>query len=96
MTLLERYNAFYNDECASLPHGGPISMGEMQAMTLECMVKAFKRKYNLDPIPAEEILGLALQIRIQSHLWLHKSEPDDTLILGTTSKSGTEKTGAEK
>ena len=65
MTLLERYNQFYNDECAALPSGGPISHEELQAMTLECMVKAFKRKYNLDPIPADEIVGLALQLRMQ-------------------------------
>ena len=96
MTLLERYNDFYNLECAALPSGGPISMEEMQATALESLVYAFKRKYHLDPIPAEEIVGLALQLRMQSHLWLHKLELDDTLILGTTSKSGTEKTGAEK
>jgi hypothetical protein len=65
MTLLERYNQFYNDECAALPSGGPVSHEELQAMALECMVKAFKRKYNLDPIPAEEIVGLALQLRMQ-------------------------------
>ena len=65
MTLLERYNDFYNLECAALPSGGPISHEELQAMALECMVKAFKRKYNLDPIPAEEIVGLALQLRMQ-------------------------------
>ena len=72
MTLLERYNQFYNDECASLPSGGPISHEELQAMALECMVKAFKRKYRLDPIPAQEILDLALALREQSNLWLQK------------------------
>jgi hypothetical protein len=70
MTLLERYNQFYNDECASLPHGGPISMEEMQALSLECMVHAFKRKYHLDPIPSEEILTLAEQLRSQGHGYL--------------------------
>ncbi len=39
-TVLRRYNAFYNEECASLSTGGPISMEHMQAMTLECMVDA--------------------------------------------------------
>jgi hypothetical protein len=29
------------------------------------MVKAFKRKYNLDPIPADEILTLAEQLAEQ-------------------------------
>jgi len=72
MTLLERYNQFYNDECAALPSGGPISHEELQAMALECMVRAFKRKYHLDPIPAQEILDLALALREQSDLWLQK------------------------
>ena len=72
MTLLERYNQFYNDECAALPSGGPISHEELQAMALESMTKAFKRKYHLDPIPAEEILDLALALREQSDLWLQK------------------------
>ena len=39
-TVLRRYNAFYNEECASLSTGGPISMEHMQAMTLECMIDA--------------------------------------------------------
>ena len=72
MTLLERYNQFYNDQCSALPHGGPISMEEMQALALESMVYAFKRKYHLDPIPAQEILDLALALREQSDLWLQK------------------------
>ena len=65
MTLLERYNTFYNDECAAIPSGGPVSMEEMQALALESMVKAFKRKYHLDPIPAQEILDLAFLLRCQ-------------------------------
>ena len=72
MTLLERYNQFYNDECAALPSGGPVSHEELQAMALECMVYAFKRKYHLDPIPAQEILNLAVSLRAQSDLWLQK------------------------
>jgi hypothetical protein len=72
MTLLERYNQFYNDECAALPSGGPISHEELQAMALECMVCAFKRKYHLDPIPAQEILDLAVALREQSDPWLQK------------------------
>jgi hypothetical protein len=72
MTLLERYNQFYNDECAAIPSGGPISMEELQAVTLESMIYAFKRKYHLDPIPAQEILDLALALREQSDLWLQK------------------------
>jgi len=72
MTLLERYNQFYNDECSALTNGGPISVEELQAMTLESMVYAFKRKYHLDPIPAQDILDLALALREQSDMWLQK------------------------
>jgi hypothetical protein len=72
MTLLERYNELYNDACASLPHGGPVSVEELQATALESLVYAFKRKYHLDLIPAQEILDLALALREQSDLWLQK------------------------
>jgi len=41
-TVLRRYNTFYNEECASLSTGGPISMEHMQAMTLECMIDALR------------------------------------------------------
>jgi hypothetical protein len=74
MTLLERYNEFYNLECSSLPSGGPISHEELQAMALESMTKAFKRKYHLDPIPAEEILTLAQQLRSQGHGYLQQQK----------------------
>ena len=40
MTLLERFNEFYNLECAALPQGGPISMDALQGMALESFVKA--------------------------------------------------------
>ena len=41
-TVLRRYNTFYNEECASLSTGGPISMEHMQAMALECMIDALR------------------------------------------------------
>ena len=65
MTLLDRYNQLYNLECAAIPSGGPITMEELQAIALESMVKAFKRKYHLEPIPADYILDLAKQLRAQ-------------------------------
>ena len=40
MALLERFNEFYNLECAALPQGGPISMEHLQAMTLESLLMA--------------------------------------------------------
>ena len=39
-SLLDRYNAAYNLECAALPQGGPISMEHLQAMALESLLMA--------------------------------------------------------
>ena len=46
MKILDRYNDFYNLEMSALPHGQALSMEHLQAITLECAVKAFARKYN--------------------------------------------------
>ena len=40
--ILERYNQFYNAECASLTHGTPITPEFQQAMTLDCMLDAIR------------------------------------------------------
>ena len=68
MNLLDRYNDFYNDECAGLTYGGPISMQEMQALALECMVMAFicenlSREHNA--ISIDDIRELADQLAEQ-------------------------------
>jgi hypothetical protein len=66
MRLIDRYNQFYNDECAGLSHGTPISMEHLQAITLECAVKAFARKYNYkESIPVEDLLFLAKELMTQ-------------------------------
>jgi hypothetical protein len=66
MNILQRYNQFYNDECSGLSHGTPISMEHLQAITLECTVKAFARKYNLkESIPVEDLLYLAKELMSQ-------------------------------
>jgi hypothetical protein len=66
MKLIDRYNQFYNDECAGLSHGTPISMEHLQSITLECAVKAFARKYNLkESIPVEDLLYLAKELMEQ-------------------------------
>jgi hypothetical protein len=68
MKLIDRYNQFYNQECAGLPHGMPISMEQLQAISLESMCKAFARKYNLrESIPVEDILNLAEQLHKQGN-----------------------------
>ena len=49
--VLQRYNDYYNMECASLPTGGPISMEHMQMITLQSAIDALRcenlnREYN--------------------------------------------------
>jgi tRNA U34 5-carboxymethylaminomethyl modifying GTPase MnmE/TrmE len=66
MKLLDRYNQFYNDTCAGLPHGGPISMEELQSLALRSAIYAFSRKYNMkDQIPVEDLENLADLIEAQ-------------------------------
>ena len=66
MNILNRYNQFYNDECSGLSHGTPISMEHLQAITLECTVRAFVRKYNYkESIPVEDLLYLAKELMRQ-------------------------------
>jgi hypothetical protein len=66
MNILQRYNDFYNLEMMSLPHGMAISIEHLQAITLECAVKAFARKYNYkENIPVEDLLYLAKELMRQ-------------------------------
>ena len=74
-TVLRRYNAFYNDECASLPHGTPISPEHMQAMTLECMIDALicenmNVEYNV--IAIDDIKDLIEALHQQSNEYLKR------------------------
>ena len=55
MKLIDRYNEFYNDECSSMPHGGPITMPQLQAVALECMLKTFYKEHDGDKILVEDI-----------------------------------------
>ena len=66
MNILNRYNQFYNLEMSALPHGQPLSMEHLQAITLECTVRAFVRKYNYkESIPVEDLLYLAKELMKQ-------------------------------
>ena len=59
--ILERYNRFYNTECSSLAHGTPITPEFQQAMTLECMVAAFRcvdTNHEFDTIRTDDINDL--------------------------------------
>ena len=49
--VLQRYNDYYNMECASLPHGTPITPEHQQMITLQSMIDALRcenlnREYN--------------------------------------------------
>jgi hypothetical protein len=43
--VLQRYNDYYNMECASLPHGTPITPEHQQMITLQCMIDAIRCEY---------------------------------------------------
>ena len=49
--VLQRYNAFYNQECAVLPHGTPVTMEQQQMIAFQSMIDALRcenlnREYN--------------------------------------------------
>jgi hypothetical protein len=49
--VLQRYNDFYNLEVSGLPHGTPVTMEQMQMITLQSMIDALRcenlnREYN--------------------------------------------------
>ena len=73
MNILNRYNQFYNLEMSALPHGQPLSMEHLQAITLECTVRAFVRKYNYkESIPVEDLLYLAKELMKQGDVTVEK------------------------
>lgn len=66
MKLIDRYNQFYNTSCAGLPQGRPISMEELQSLSIRSALYAFARKYNMkESIPVEELGNLADLIEVQ-------------------------------
>ena len=74
-TVLRRYNAFYNEECASLSTGGPISMEHMQAMALECMVDALiceNMNVEYNAIAIDDIKDLIARLYEQSNEFLKR------------------------
>jgi hypothetical protein len=73
--ILQRYNAFYNKECSSMPHGTPITPEHMQAMTLQCMIDALECEnmnveYNV--ILIEDIEDLIERLRDQADEFLER------------------------
>ena len=75
MKLLERYNEYYNDECAASPWGSITSMEHLQATTIRAVLYAFARKYNMkDKIYVEDLENLANLIEAQGDEFLQRTE----------------------
>jgi hypothetical protein len=76
MKLIDRYNEYYNDECAASPWGSITSMEHLQATTIRAVLYAFARKYNMtDKIYVEDLELLANLIEEQGNEFLQKTEP---------------------
>jgi len=76
MKLIDRYNEYYNDECAACPWGSITSMEHLQATAIRGALYAFARKYNMkESIPAEDLENLADLIEAQGNEFLKKTEP---------------------
>jgi hypothetical protein len=75
MKLIERYNQYYNDECAASPWGSICSMEHLQATAIRGALYAFARKYNMkESIPVEDLENLADLIEAQGNEFLQRTE----------------------
>jgi hypothetical protein len=75
MKLIDRYNQYYNDECAASPWGSICSMEHLQATAIRAALYAFARKYNLkESIPVEDLENLANLIETQGNEFLQRTE----------------------
>ena len=75
MKLIDRYNQYYNDECAASPWGSICSMEHLQATTIRAALYAFARKYNMkESIPVEDLENLANLIEAQGNEFLKRTE----------------------
>jgi hypothetical protein len=73
--VLQRYNDYYNMECASLPHGTPITPEHQQMITLQSMIDALRcenlnREYN--EIAITDIEDLIEQLDEQATAFLKR------------------------
>ncbi len=75
MKLIERYNQYYNDECAACPWGSIVSMEHLQATSIRGAIYAFARKYGMkDSIPVEDLHNLANLIEAQGNKSIEKHQ----------------------
>jgi hypothetical protein len=74
-TVLRRYNHFYNEEVSGLTHGTPVTMEQLQAITLDCAVDALMCE-NLDVeynvIAIDDIKDLIKRLYRQSDEFLKR------------------------
>ena len=73
--VLQRYNDYYNMECASLPYGTPITPEHMQAMTLECMLDAIRCENlndEFDVVSIDDINALIEALHQQGNEYLER------------------------
>ena len=73
--VLQRYNDYYNMECAGLPHGTPITPEHMQMIAFESMIDALRcenlnREYN--EIAISDIEDLIERLCEQSNEFLER------------------------
>ena len=75
MRLLDRFNEYYNQECAASPWGSITSMEHLEATTIRAAIYAFARKYNMkESIPVEDLENLANRIEAQGNEFLKRTE----------------------
>ena len=75
MRLIDRYNEYYNTECAASPWGSITSMEHLQATTIRATLYAFARKYNMkENIPVEDLNNLADLIEAQGNESIQKHQ----------------------
>ena len=75
MRLLDRFNEYYNQECAASPWGSITSMEHLEATTIRAVIYAFARKYNMkESIPVEDLENLANRIEEQGNEFLKRTE----------------------
>ena len=86
MKLIDRYNEYYNDECAASPWGDITSMEHLQATTIRAVLYAFARKYNMkESIAVEDLEIFADRIEEQGNEFLQRTE---TLMKEAHSRPG--------
>ena len=75
--VLQRYNDFYNMECAGLPHGTPITPEYQQIIAMESMIDAIRCEYlnrEYNHIAIEDIEDLIERLSEQATAFLERTK----------------------